>query len=431
MARRVRNVLIFPGGTEPGMEIARALKGCKEVRLFAASNGAANHAPFVYARHAITPDVFTEGWLDALNALCRDWAIDVVYPAHDDVAEALVRERAQVAAQVIAAPAGVFTVTRSKRATLALFADAIPTPAILDTTAALPFPAFVKPDHGYGGQGAVRVDSAAQLQSALERAADPLVLEYLPGREFTVDCFSDRERGVLFAGGRTRERIRMGTAMRSSSAGAELDALFLEHARIIQARLPLHGAWFFQMREDVHGTPKLLEIGTRIAGTMAFNRVRGVNFPWLSILEAERAPFSVLLNDPPDAIDRALTNRYAHRLSYRRVYVDLDDTLLLRDRINVEVAAFLFRALNDGCELVLLTKCLTDPHKVLAARRLSGLFDRVVHLRETDSKADHMDPDGAIFIDDSFSQRREVAERHGIPTFDASMLEFLMNDRID
>lgn len=431
MAGRVRNVLIFPGGTEPGLEIARALKGCKEVRLFAASNGAGNHAPYVFARHAIMPDVLTKGWLEALNALCREWSIDVIYPAHDYVAEALVRERASLVASVIASPAEVFAVTRSKRATLTLFADEIPTPAVLEPGAVTSFPAFVKPDHGYGGQGAVRVDSAAQLQGALEQTADPLVLEYLPGLEYTVDCLSDRDRGVLFVGGRTRERIRMGTAMRSTSAGPELDALFLRYARTIQARLPLQGAWFFQMREDVDGRLKLLEIGTRIAGTMAFNRVRGVNFPWLSILEAERAPFDLLLNEPPTAIDRALINRYAHRVSYRRVYVDLDDTLLLHDRVNVEVAAFLFHALNEGCELVLLTKCLTDPHEVLAARRLSGLFDQVVHLTEADSKADHIDPAGAIFIDDSFSQRSEVAERHGIPTFDPSMLEMLMNDRID
>jgi len=431
MGRHVRNVLIFPGGTEPGMEIARALKGCKEVRLFAASSGEGNHAPFVFSRHAVLPDVFTPGWLDALNRLCRDWAIDVIYPSHDYIVEALVRERDRVSVAVVAPPAEVLAVTASKRATLALFAGTIPTPAVLDPRASVNFPAFLKPDHGYGGQGAVRVDSAVQLQGALEQTAAPLLLEYLPGGEYTIDCLSDRERGVVFVGGRTRERIRMGTAMRSVSASAEYDALFTRYARIIQARLPLRGAWFFQMREDASGEPRLLEIGARVAGTMAFNRVRGVNFPWLSILEEERAPFELLLNEPPVAIDRALTNRFAHRLSYRRVYVDLDDTLLLNDRVNVDVAAFLFRALNDGCELVLLTKCLTDPNDVLAARRLAGLFDRVVHLDEAQSKADHIDPEGAIFIDDSFSQRREVAVRHGIPTFDASMLELLMNDRVD
>ena len=430
MARVARNILIFPGGTEPGLEIARALKGCKEVRLFAASSGVANHAPFAFARHAVVPDVFTEGWLEALNQVCREWSIDAVFPAHDDVAEALVRAGARLAAAVISAPPEVFAVTSSKRRTLALLGDVIPAPAVLDAPPQS-FPVFVKPDHGYGGQGAVRVNSAAQLQAALEQTADPLVLEYLPGREYTVDCFSDRDRGVLFAGGRSRERIRMGTAMRSVSAGPERDALFLQYAHAIQARLPMRGAWFFQMREDAEGRPKLLEVGTRVAGTMAFNRVRGVNFPLLSILEAERAPLALLLNDPPTAIDRALTNRFAHRISYRRVYVDLDDTLVLRDRVNVDVVAFLYRALNQGCELVLLTKCVTDPHAVLAERRLANLFDRVVHLAEAESKADHIDPDGAIFIDDSFSQRREVAERLGVPTFDPSMLDMLIDDRID
>ena len=38
-------------------------------------------------------------------------------------------------------------------------------------------------------------------------------MEYLPGRELTVDCFSDRERGVLFARARPRERTRAGISM--------------------------------------------------------------------------------------------------------------------------------------------------------------------------------------------------------------------------
>ena len=33
-------------------------------------------------------------------------------------------------------------------------------------------------------------------------------------------------------------------------------------------------------------------------------------------------------------LDRALVNRYAHDLELRHVYVDLDDTLIVRDAVN-------------------------------------------------------------------------------------------------
>jgi len=36
----------------------------------------------------------------------------------------------------------------------------------------------------------------------------------------------------------------------------------------------------------------------------------------------------------------------------------------------------------------------------------------------------------AIFIDDSFSERKEVHTRLGVPTFDCSMIEMLFDDRV-
>jgi hypothetical protein len=50
-------------------------------------------------------------------------------------------------------------------------------------------------------------------------------------------------------------------------------------------------------------------------------------------------------------------------------------------------------------------------------------------LKEHESKADFIDPENAIFIDDSFSQRKEVNQRHGISTFDNSMVELLIDER--
>ena len=57
-------------------------------------------------------------------------------------------------------------------------------------------------------------------------------------------------------------------------------------------------------------------------------------------------------------------------------------------------------------------------------------YYEIIWLKESDSKADYIKSKSSIFIDDSFSQRQEVANRHGIPTFDGSMIEGLFDDRI-
>src|SRR5438034_10667059 len=76
------NVLVFPGGTEIGLEIQRSLRDCKEVRLFSAGAAVSNHAPYVYADHAIVPSIDDPAWVDALNQVIRERGIDYIYPAY-------------------------------------------------------------------------------------------------------------------------------------------------------------------------------------------------------------------------------------------------------------------------------------------------------------------------------------------------------------
>src|SRR2546428_12291203 len=64
--RPIINVLVFPGGTEVGLEIFRALRHCKEVRLHAAASGVKHHASFCYALYRDLPEGHEPGCLDAL-----------------------------------------------------------------------------------------------------------------------------------------------------------------------------------------------------------------------------------------------------------------------------------------------------------------------------------------------------------------------------
>ena len=58
--------------------------------------------------------------------------------------------------------------------------------------------------------------SAVALDAAITHLNAPIVCEYLPGEEYTVDCFSDREHGLLFAGARVRRRTRNGISVNTA-----------------------------------------------------------------------------------------------------------------------------------------------------------------------------------------------------------------------
>lgn len=426
------NVLVFPCGSEIGLEIHAALRACKDVRLHGASS-VEDHGEFAYARYrrigADSSDA--AALLAALNALIAEWAIDIVLPAHDSVI-CLLAEAGAALHTVAAVPdAGTARVCRDKRLTYRRLSHLGFVPAHVEWPAAA-YPIFAKPAIGQGSVGAQRVDSAQRHRALLDSGIEHVFSEYLPGEEYTIDCISDANGVLLHAAPRTRSRIRNGIAVRTAPAPA--DAALQAMAEAIAAELKLRGAWFFQARRDAQGTPKLLEVAPRIAGSMALSRQRGINYPLLGIYAHLGLPFRVLAQQFPVEMDRALHSRFRHGLSYRRVFLDLDDTLLLGTRVNPLLMALLYQWHGAGKSIVLLTRHARCPRATLAAHCIhEGLFERIVHLTDGSPKSEAIDGqdlrDGAIFIDDAFRERRDVHERHGLPVFDLDALEQLLETR--
>ena len=79
------NVLVFPGGSEIGLEIHRALKYCRNIELFSAGIDNNSHAPFVFKMHFNLPSIYQKGWKNRLNRIIGENKIDFIYPAYDDI----------------------------------------------------------------------------------------------------------------------------------------------------------------------------------------------------------------------------------------------------------------------------------------------------------------------------------------------------------
>ena len=422
---KIRNVLVFPAATEVGLEINEALRHCKEVQVHGAGVGGSTHGPFAYEHFHELPSIHDPAWIDRLAQLCVRLGIDYIFPAYDDVIVALARVADRLPAVVLTSPLEVCELTRSKADTYRLLAPHLRVPAVHEGAPGA-FPVFVKPDRGQGSQGARRIDSAQALQEALRDTPGLLVTELLTGEEYTVDCFSDREQGVLFASARIRNRTRNGIAVNTQSVALP-EALAL--AQRIQSVLPLRGAWFYQVKRATDGQLALLEIAPRIAGSMSTHRVQGVNFPLLTVFEHERLPLKIMVNAGPVELDRALRNRYRHAVAYGALYMDLDDTLLLHGEVNLDAIRLVFQARNQGARTVLITRHALDLDATLRQHGLTGVFDEVIHLRQKEKKSAYIRERDAIFVDDSFAERADVSRVCGIPTFDNSMIELLLSGR--
>lgn len=422
------NVLVFPCGSEIGLEVHRALRYSTHVHLIGASS-VSDHGEFLYRDYEVGLPFLTDTeCIRALKELVAKRRIDAIYPTLDPVICKLKRFESDLGCRVIAPATMITEICASKRRTYEVLKKVVQCPRIYPAAPdAEDYPIFVKPDQSYGSRGAQRVDSADSLQTALKdsQEQDLLMMEYLPGDEYTVDCFTDRRGRLLFCGPRRRERVMNGISVRTGDALQD-DPQFHAIAHQISDSLSMRGNWFFQMKRNADNELVLLEVACRLGGSSALYRVKGVNFALLSVFDAFDVDVDIIPNHYSVTMDRALDNRYACNVAFETAYVDFDDCLLVHGQVNLDLVKFLYQCVNNGQKLVLLTRHRGDLATALQKHRLSGIFDRVVHIAEGDSKAAHIGKKGSIFIDDSHQERKLVADTLGVPVFSPDMVECLI-----
>ena len=417
------NVLVFPCGSEIGLEINNALKYSTHVEVFGGSS-VENHGKYVYKNYIDgIPDVESYNFIDELNKIVHDNEIDFIFPAHDSVCIKLAENIENITCKIIGSVFETCKICRSKKATYEKFKSIIKTPKLyIGNEVDLIFPVFLKPDVGQGSRGVFLAYSVDDIDFYFKKDKSLLVCEYLPGKEYTIDCFTNKNGELLYFGSRERGRISGGISVNTFPVDC---SEFAEIARKINKNLSFRGAWFFQLKRDINGELTLLEIAPRIAGSMAMHRNLGINFALLSIFDALSISVSVEYNNQYKIVmDRALCNRFSLNLNYSHVYIDLDDTIILNGKINTSVILFLFQCINEKIKVHLLSRHESrfneDINVILSKYRILNIFDSVINVKDGECKSIHIKESGAIFIDDSFNERKLVADKLKIPVFDIS-----------
>jgi biotin carboxylase len=115
---------------------------------------------------------------------------------------------------------------------------------------------------------------ACEILGQQEKFPDLMVLEFLEGREYSIDCVSSSEKLLaaiprMKGDGRVRELVEQ----------AEL--IKLAHDFHQEFKLPY--VFNIQVKYNNDSVPKLLEINPRMSGGMHFSCLSGINIPYLAI----------------------------------------------------------------------------------------------------------------------------------------------------
>lgn len=423
----MKKVLIFPAGTEIAFEIFNALKYSKFVKIYGGTS-VVDHSEFLFENLIRGfPYVNDPRFIEYLNNVIDKEGIDCVYPAHDSVGMLFSKHILDIHAQVIISDYHTVKICRSKAATYEYFKNETFIPKVYYSVKEVKqYPVFVKPDMGQGSKGVKKINSKIELEIALQEDSSLVISEYLPGEEYTIDCFTDRYGCLRVAKLRSRERIRMGISVRSQLLNMEDDIKKI--AEVLNQKLKIQGVWFFQVKKNMNGEYRLLEVSPRVPGTMGITRNSGMNLIVMTLFDYWGYDVNIIDNEYDIILDRAFYSAYKIDCNYDYIYLDFDDTLVVNKKVNLDLIKLLYQEKSKGKKIILLSKHKENIYYTLRSYAISEkLFETIIVISDKEEKSDYIKKKSAIFIDDSFAERKKVHEECRIPVFDLDMIEALMD----
>jgi len=281
------NVLILPAGSGMAVSAIQALKSEREDKFNIISADINYLAPGLYLadKSYILPRFDDKNFYEKLSYLLKKEKIDVVIPALDTILLEFSKKRKWFEyhnAKIIISDLETIEITRDKWATYNLLKNKVclPKSAINVSEIDFDFPYIIKPRDGSGSINVFKIRNKKELDFFFDYVPNPIIQEFLGGKEYTVDCFVDRRGKLRLSIARLRMDVKAGISVKGYVI--ENDKL-TEMAKKISSILKFNGPFFFQAIEDDNGIPKLTEINARISGTMSLSCYSGPNIHALAI----------------------------------------------------------------------------------------------------------------------------------------------------
>ena len=154
--------------------------------------------------------------------------------------------------------------------------DSFPLPKTSLDSNDIQFPLFAKPRrHSAGSRGVSVCKNIHDVKCSNKNNLEYIYQEYLPGMEYTIDVLLDEQSSPLVAVPRKRLQTKEGI---STKAEVVKDDYIEQVCFDICKFLKLKGSICLQMKEDVIGKLKFVEINPRFGGGTYFSTLAGVNF---------------------------------------------------------------------------------------------------------------------------------------------------------
>ncbi len=382
-----KKVLVVPCATQIGVEQFHSLKFNKDFKLIGAAHNKSDslYVDYIQLNHSIEKTEFIEEILQ----IVKKNNIDIILASHDDVLFIL-KNIPELESLIPGNDKEAINICRFKSESYkklklsSKLYDRVPQYSILRD-------GFLKPDRGQGSRGSLIINQ------------DYLHCEYLPGDEYTIDCFSNGLSELLYVNPRLRKTVVNGISETTTIVPSKILKLIAKQVNDI---FKFKGSWFFQMKKDKKGVLKFLEVAPRIGGGSNINRLNGINLTLSDLYQHLGFNVEIINQELVVEINR---KHPKYNLSFDTIFVDYDDTFIhIKD---------ILWCLNK--EIIVITRSKVKVNSPYLE----------IYLEDFEKKSDiikSLNKPNSVFIDDSFRERKDVFINCKIPCLTPEETNYLI-----
>jgi carbamoyl-phosphate synthase large subunit len=290
MSKKEVNVLITAASRRVSLvrNFRKALHGTPG-KVITVDNNTFSPALYFGHNHYTVPLVNDPNYLDALEAIVKKEHIKLIVPTIDDELAMWARVKPHFESRgvyVSVSPLDTVKTCVDKWETFRFCRQhQIPFPETYMKSTLhydMTYPLFIKPRFGRGSVNAFQVKSKRELDFFIDYVPEPVVQDFLPGREFTVDMLFSRAGELVSYVPRFRLVIRSGVTDRGKTFRNDHLSEWVEK---IGKLMPFCGAINIQGK-ILKNDAIFFEINPRYAGGIQLTTAAGPNFADFLVREA-------------------------------------------------------------------------------------------------------------------------------------------------
>lgn len=379
-----KRVLVLSCGALTATDMSVSLKDNDEFELWGTSIYK-DHGIYTYKNYiSDIPQISDPNFIKILNKKIKEYNIKYLVPTHEDMCLFLQKNKEKIDAITLSSNYETSLICRYKTKTYDKMKNYDFIPKIYKKEEVKKYPVFIKKDDDQGARNCHKVNTKQELD-LYTKNSDMIICEYLPGDEVTVDCFTNKDRKLIFCNPRATDRMLAGIDVHSRRIKLDDEIKYI--AESLNKEIEFRGCWFFQIKKDKNGKFKLLEIATRLAGTFSLSRCLDVNLLLMQLKDMEGQDVNITFNNIDIESDKQFTGKYSLGIKYNTVYIDFESCFLEKEKVDTFLMLYLYQCINKNIEIILLVENIENTLNYLIESKIDKkIFKEIILISKNEIK---------------------------------------------